>query len=192
VGGVPDSCVPRSLVGSPGLSELGACLRAEWRTEEEAWARTAAQRWVSGRGIADVAREYAARGDHVVVDVGSRVFSGAVCAVGDDCIDLVVGRAVVSVHTALTDGRPLVAAPITIRRSSRALAGGLRVPPARPFRARLRELEGAGAHVRLGVYAPASEHTGRVVVGTDHVVVGETVVPAAWIAYVVAVSAVDR
>lgn len=158
--------------------------------------RAAAQRWAHGRRIPDVLREYAARGDLICVEVAGRTFTGAVCAVGDDRIDLAIGDARVTVRTAFSADHRAIPAPVTIRRLTRARAGGGRLPSARTtFRSRLLELEGDATPVRVGIWMGKAEFEGTIVVGHDHVILsgdGELVVPAAWIAYVGELSRTDR
>lgn len=172
-----------------GLADLAVPLRAEWHADEELWMRAAARRWAHGRGLADVAREYAARGDRVSIHAGTVRFEGQVVAVGTDRVDLATGAGLVTIRLALGDGPGALAAPVTIRRSVAARAGGLRVDAAHTtFRARLLELEEAGVRARLGLLWPEVEFAGWLVVGRDHVVVqgaGEVVVPACWLGYAV-------
>jgi hypothetical protein len=189
---VPEPALPFSFDGAADLLALGADVRAEWRADEATWMQAAAQRWAHGRRIADLLREYAARGDHIAIDVAGCTLAGAVVAVGDDRVDLATAVTTVSVRTACTDAFGAVPSPILLRRTRRARAGGSRVPSALvTFRMRLLELEEQGSAVRLGTFAPTPELVGRVIVGADHVVVRaetEVVVPLAWAAYVAAVS----
>lgn len=196
VGGVPEPVPSRSTTATTapaGLSELGARVRADWRTDEEQWTSIAAQRWAHGRRITDLLREHAARGDRIALDVAGRTFEGAVHAVGDDRVDVATAATVVTVHLALSDAWRAVLAPVTVRRTSRARSGGRRLALTRAtFRARLHELEGMVTPARVGVFAPQAEYVGSLTVGADHVLVDGpdgVVVPAAWIAYVA--SAVD-
>ena len=192
---MPDSsrAVPATHA-PPALSELAARLRGELRADEEDWTRAAVQHWAHARSLADLAREYAARGDLVVVDVTGGSFRGVIVAVGDDRLDLATTDAVVHVRLALAEsiGAPL--APVALYRAHRAQRGGVRVPTALvTFRARLLELEAAGLPVRVGSSVVGGEFVGCLTVGRDHVVVHgarETVLPACWVSYV-AVDGVD-
>jgi hypothetical protein len=173
---------------------MAARLRAELRADEEDWTRAAAQHWAHARTLTDLAREFAARGDEVVVDTVARTFRGVIIAVGVDRVDLETTDSVVHLRLALADsvGSPL--SPFALYRAARARRGGVR-PPATPvtFRARLLELEVAGVPVRVGATVGGSEFAGCVTVGRDHVVVHgarETVLPACWVSYV-AVDGVD-
>lgn len=194
-GGVPERLTPPSFEMMPGLAEVGARVRAEWRADEEMWMRETARRWAHARRITDVLREFAARGDRIRVDVAGCTFEGAVGSVGDDRVDVLAAAAMVSIHTATSGSFGATAAPVVIRRSHRALAGGARVPAALvTFTARLRELEASATRVRVGTFLPVPELRGDLVVGADHVVVRadeEIVVPTAWIAYVAGTSGVD-
>jgi hypothetical protein len=167
---------------------VGAQVRAEWRVDEEMWSREAARRWAHSRRMTDVLRGHAARGDRIAVDVAGCTFVGEVGAIGDDRVDVITVAGVVSVHTALAGGFGAIAAPLVIRRSHRARAGGRRVPSALvTFPGRLRELEVADRAVRLGTFVTSRELTGTLIVGADHITVrgaDDVVVPLAWVAYV--------
>jgi hypothetical protein len=167
---------------------MGARLRAELRADEEDWTRAAVQHWAHARTLADLAREFAARGDEVVVDTGARSFRGVIIAVGADRVDLETADGVVHLRFAQAEavGSPL--APFALYRAARARRGGVRPPTATiTFRARLLELELAGLPVRVGVTVGGAEFVGCVTVGRDHVVVHgtrETALPVCWIGYV--------
>ncbi|MFM8304592.1 MAG: hypothetical protein ACKOA9_09885 [Actinomycetota bacterium] len=180
------SCAPMRI----GLSSFGVEARAQWRVDEEIWSAAAAQRWAHARRIDDVVREYAARGDHVIVNVAQRTFAGVVVSVGEDRIDVLTGSRTVSVHTLMGAAPGGMPAPLTIRRARRARSGGRRLPSAAvSFRARLLELEDPARSARLGVFWSGVEYVGPIVVGDDHVMVGEdadVVVPSGWVAYVAA------
>lgn len=181
--------VPQWCASLPaGLAAIGAEARADWRADEAMWTAAAAQRWAHARGIDDVVREYAARGDRVRVSVAEHTFDGTVTAVGDDRIDVATRSGPVSIHTAMAGVRRALRAPLTIQRSRLARSGGWRLPTAPvTFRARLLELEHPSRRVRLGVFLSGSEYVGPIVVGDDHVVVAgdaDLVVPSAWVAYV--------
>lgn len=188
---MPEPLAPSPFAAAPDLAAVGARVRAEWRSDEEMWAREAARRWAHGRRIGDVLREYAARGDRVSIDVAGCTFDGVVGAVGDDRVDVVTAAAVVTIRTALAHSFGALAAPLLVRRSYRARAGGCRVPSALvTFVARMRELEESARPVRVGTYL-SGELTGVVVVGADHAIVRGTddvVVPLAWVAYVAVAS----
>lgn len=193
-GGVPEPLMPPSSEAAPELVAVDARVCAEWGADEDLWMREAARRWAHARRLVDLLREFADRGDHVAIDVGGSTFTGEVGAIGDDRVDVVTPVTVVTVHTALSGSFGAIAAPLVIRRSRRARAGGRRIPMALAgFVARLRELEEAGEVVRVGTFLAGSELTGRIVVGVDHVAVrgdDEVVVPTAWTAYVAAISGV--
>jgi hypothetical protein len=173
---------------------MAARLRAEVRSDEEDWTRAAVQQWAHARTLADLAREFAARGDGVVVETSGRSFRGVIVAVGADRLDLETADAMVHVRLALAEsiGSPL--APFVLYRAERARRGGVRPPAALvTFRARLLELEAEGLSVRLGS-SVVGEFAGCLTVGRDHVVVHggrETVLPVCWVSYV-AVDGVDR
>lgn len=189
---MPEPLVPAPFVLDSRRADGDARAAADWRDDEEMWMREAARRWAHGRRIGDVLREYAARGDRVAIDVAGCTFDGVVDAVGDDRVDLVADAAVVTIRTALAASFGALAAPLCIRRSQRARAGGRRVPSALvTFVSRLRELEESARPVRVGTFVSALELTGVVVVGADHATVcgaDEVVVPLAWVAYVAVAS----
>jgi hypothetical protein len=186
---MPDPAATRAPRGIPGLTDVTACLRATWRADEDEWMNAAAQRWIHGRSISDVIRDYAAHGDRIAIEAAGRVFEGVVTDLGDDRVDLATRGAAVTVRIALGDALQMSSAPIVVRRSVRARAGGRRLPAAlATFRARLLELEASGVAVRIGTFVKERELVGSIVVGRDHVVVrgdGEVVVPTCWVAYVV-------
>lgn len=151
--------------------------------------RAATQRWVHGRRLVDVVRDFGARGDRVVIEVAGRSFEGTVAAVGDDRVDIETASAFVSVRTALGDSAASVTAPVVVQRARPARGGGLRLPPAlTTFRARLLELEGSGATVRVGTFVNDREYVGALEVGADQLCVRgpvEVVLPLCWAGYVV-------
>lgn len=172
----------------PGWSALGAELRGAVHRDEREWIRSAVQRWEHHRTLDDVAREYAARGDRVAVEVVGRRFEGQLVAIGSDRMDVQTTGRVVSVHTAVDSAFGALRTPFALRRVAPARRGGRRIPSALvTFRARLLELEERGRSVTLGSALLPEELDGRVAVGRDHVVVrgaGEVVVPTGWVAYV--------
>jgi len=165
---------------------MAARLRADLRNDEDDWSRAAVQYWTHARTLADLAREFAARGDVVVVETAGSSFRGVIVAVGDDRLDLASGSCIVHVRLALAES---IGAPLTLIRAAPARRGGVR-PPATlvSFRARLLELETVGLPVRVGSSIGGGEFTGCLTVGRDHVVVHgsrETVLPVCWVSYVV-------
>jgi hypothetical protein len=171
---------------------MGARLRAEVRADEEHWTRAAVQHWAHARTLADLAREFAARGDAVVVETSGRSFRGVIVAVGADRVDLETADATVHVRLALAESAGLPHAPLAFHRAERARRGGVRLPVALvTFRARLLELEVDALPVRVGSGVIGGELAGCLTVGRDHVLVHgarETVLPMCWVSYV----AVDR
>jgi len=159
------------------------------RADEEDWTRVAVQHWAHARTLADLAREFAARGDEVVVETSARTFRGVIVAVGVDRVDLEAADGLVHVRLALADsvGSPLC--PFLLYRTAPARRGGVR-PPATSvtFRTRLLELEAAGLPIRVGATVGGGEFVGSVTVGRDHIVVHgarEAVLPVCWVSYVV-------
>ena len=174
---------------------MAARLRADVRADEEDWTRAAVQHWAHARSLADLAREFAARGDVVVVETTGRSFRGVIVAVGAERFDLETADAVVHLRLALAESMGSPLAPLTLYRVERARRGGVRPPAALvTFRALLLELEAAGSQVRVGSSVIGGEYAGCLTVGRDHVVVHgarETVLPVCWVGYV-ACDDVDR
>src|SRR5689334_6297591 len=107
---------------------MAARLRADLRADEDDWTRAAVQYWTHAHTLADLAREFAARGDDVIVETAGRSFRGVIVAVGDDRLDLAAGDCVVHVRLALAEsiGAPL--APLALFRAAPARRGGVRPP----------------------------------------------------------------
>ena len=159
-----------------GIGDAAASARAAWRAEEEEWTRAAVEQWHHGRTLLDVVRDCMHRGDTIALRVGAATVAGTVCAVGDDVVSL-----------AAPDGRvdvpldPTTAS--TVRVVERARTGGTRGEPCTTFRARLLELEASKLGVEIAMTGGDAVR-GRLVVGRDHVVVGDDVVAFAAIASV--------
>jgi hypothetical protein len=174
---------------------MAARLRADLRADEDDWTRAAVQYWTHARTMADLAREFAARGDDVVVETAGCSFRGVVVAAGKDRLDLATGDGLVHVRLALAESMGAPLAPLALYRAARAHRGGVRPPSSLlTFRARLLELELAGLPVRVGSSVVGGEFRGCLTVGRDHVVVHgarEAVLPACWVSYVV-VDGADR
>ncbi|MGH9025660.1 MAG: hypothetical protein ACRDWD_06005 [Acidimicrobiia bacterium] len=178
------------LATDPELAAEAAAARAEWRAEEEEWTRAEAERWVHRRTLVDLAREYLHRGDEVAVVAAGVTFCGELTRVGTDWLQVqtMSGRVDVALTLNLADG-PAGAqpAPVLIRRTERARAGGRRDDGAvATFRARLLEHETNGAVVVVGSRLLPGELRGVLAVGADHVLVCaegvETAVP--WVEWV--------
>lgn len=126
------------------LREAGGAARAEWRAEEELWARAAFEAWEHQRSMIDVARDCMHRGDTVALVLPDRTFTGTVVAAGRDHVGLRTAGGRVDVGFAPASGPLLrVVAP--------ARAGGSRGDGATStFRARLLELEPSQKLVEVG------------------------------------------
>jgi hypothetical protein len=163
-----------------GIGEAAAAAGAGWRADEDEWTRAAVEQWHHGRTLLDVVRDCMHRGDTVAVRVGSASTTGTVCAVGDDLVSVASpdGRADFPVGT----GTPLL-----VRVVERARSGGSRGQACTTFRARLLELEGSGHEVEVAT-GVGDAVRGRLVVGRDHLVVGDDVVAFAAVACVRAVT----
>ncbi|HUH06769.1 MAG TPA: hypothetical protein VML96_03075 [Egibacteraceae bacterium] len=146
----------------PHLARVDQQMRAELRADAEEDERLAVQALLRGRGLADVARELAARGDTVSVAIADRSFTGAVTHSAGDlaCITSAVGE---------LDVRLTAPVVVTVLKRSSEGGRGKGHGPA-TFRARLSEHEAAGGAVELGaLWAPPL--VGRIAaVAEDHVV----------------------
>jgi hypothetical protein len=144
------------LLESDIVIDDAAAVRAEWRADEEQWARAALERWEHNRGLADVMRDCMHRDDVVTCELPIVTWTGAVAAVGVDVACLDVGGTPVDIR--LTADAPFV---LRVRAGTGPAArdhGGLTT-----FIARLRELDGTG--VCIGT--PAGSLEGRMRLGRD-------------------------
>ncbi len=138
-----------------------AALRAEWRADEDAWARAALEQWEHDRTLLDVLRTCMHRGDTVAFEFTGRTFVGALSAVGADLARLATTDGSVDAHL---DG----AAVLVVRVVVAARAGGGRGDRSiTTFRARLLHLE--GTLVELGTRVHDDALIGELGVGRDQV-----------------------
>ena len=146
--------------GPRELSELAAAMREEWRVAQETEGRDAAEQFMHGRALRDVALEWLHRGDDLTVEVAGVRVSGAVTDVGDDLVALrtASGRVDVHVHPAV---------PILLRPSRRKAGGTRRSAGPRTFRATLLARE--STEVVVGTTVSDERLRGRLVVARDHV-----------------------
>jgi hypothetical protein len=147
------------------VSDDAAAVRAEWRAEEEAWARAALERWEHGRGLDDVLRDSMQRGDRVVFTFPTVAWTGAIVAVGSDVARVDAGD--VPVDVPLAAAAPFVLRVQSGRSGLSGRSGHSRGPrvtdPLTTFRARLRELDGT----RVCIGTPSGPLEGSVRVGRD-------------------------
>ena len=144
------------------LAATAGALRAEWRDEQEALAREAAEAFRHQRTLRDMLLELAARGDRVAVSVGGVRVVGLISAAGAELVTLQTSAGRVEV-------RVDPASSVQVRVVERATAGGQRASAAVSLRARLLELEATGAPVRLDLLDGGEPLVGSVMVGADHV-----------------------
>jgi hypothetical protein len=163
----------------PDLGAAGAAMREEWRAEQEAATRDAAEQWRHSRTLLDLARDHMHRGDRVAITVSSHRTVGTIIEVASDRIALVDDGVRTDVH--VTDAVPLAFSVI-----DRARAGGRSGARTMSFRARLLELEAANAPVVVATSIGPDPFTGVLSVGTDLVVIAT----GAGIETVIAMSAV--
>jgi len=166
---------------APDVVALSASLRAEWQAEQAALTHEAAEEWLHGRTLVEIARECLHRGDRMRATVWSQQFSGEVLEVGTDLLALrtTSGRVDVHLHPAV----PVVLQP------ERARRGGSRgVAATGSFRGALLAREASGAVV-IGTTIAEHPFEGRLIVGRDHVCVvdgdrNESYVPIGSITFV--------
>ena len=166
----------------PDLGASGAAMREEWRAEQESVTRDAAEQWRHSRTLLDLAREHMHRGDRVAITVARPRAVGVIIEVASDRIALLGDGVRADVHVA--DAIPLAFSVV-----ERARAGGRTGARTASFRARLLELEAAGAPVVLATTIGPDPFTGILNVGTDLVVIAtvagtETVVALSAVGYV--------
>jgi hypothetical protein len=151
------------------LQDVAAAIRSEIRLEAEEAEREAAVSAAMRRDLSDVSRDLMAHGDTVGIDVGERVFVGAIVGVGNDVVTVEAGawRVDVNLHALLR-----------IRVIKRARAGGRRgsSDQTTTFRARLLELQLSGEAIEAGMAGSDEPVVGPVaLVGSDHIAIGEEV-----------------
>jgi hypothetical protein len=159
----PDEAPP------PNLGASGAAMREEWRAEQESATRDAAEQWRHSRTLLDLAREHMHRGDRVAITVAGHRAVGVIIEVANDRIALLDDTA--PDHSLRTDVHVVDAIPLAFSVVERARAGGRTGARTASFRARLLELEAAGAPVTLATAIGPDAYVGTLSVGTDLVVI---------------------
>ena len=167
-------------------------MREEWRAEQESATRDAAEQWQHSRTLLDLAREHMHRGDRVAITVAGHRAVGEIIEVARDRIALLDNSA--GADSAGADGRRVdvhvtEAVPLAFSVVERARAGGRPGARSATFRARLLELETAGAPVVVATSLGPDRFTGIVSVGTDLIVIAtpagaETVIALSSVAFV--------
>jgi hypothetical protein len=152
----------------PSLGELAAEARAAWRDDELEWTAAAYEQWCHGRTLVDRAREHLHRGDRVAVVArpGAAPLAGRIVGVADDVLALGTagGRVDVRLRADCVVAWQVV---------DRARSGGSHGVAVDGFRARLLELETAGAPVEVGASVLDGVARGQLTVGRDHVTVDD-------------------
>jgi hypothetical protein len=146
------------LLESDTVVDDAAAVRAEWRADEEQWARAALERWEHGRGLADVLRDCMHRDDVVTCELPTVTWTGAVVAVGVDVVRLAVGEAPVDV-------RLTADAPFVVRARPGTGPGARDGSALTTFLARVRELDGTA----VSIGTPTGSLEGRMRLGRDQV-----------------------
>jgi hypothetical protein len=166
----------------PDLGPVGAAMRAEWRAEQDAAARDAAEHWQQRRTLHDRLVEHQHRGDRIAVTVAGHRVAGVPEMVGADVLALRTCAGVVDVHLCDT-------VPMWFEVLETATAAG--IAPGRSearFRDRLLG-RSTSADLTTGTVFDPDGLDGRLVVGADHVVIvaaagAQAVVPLAHVAWV--------
>lgn len=158
-----------------GLEDLARALRQgpgqEWR-EEAATDETLTERQRQRHlGLVDVARDAMHRGDRVTAMAGGLSLTHPLIAVGSDYLTMDDGERIIDI--------PVAAAVLQVDR--RPAGGQSGKPGAGTFRARLAELEQDGVRVEVVTGTGLREEGTLMLVGTDHVVVGEPGGPRAYV-----------
>ncbi|MGH2707703.1 MAG: hypothetical protein ACRDJG_05310 [Actinomycetota bacterium] len=151
----------------PGFDDLAARIREEMRLEAEEAEREAAAASRMRRSFEEVALEFMAHGDAVLVAVGTWSFVGEIIHVGSGIISLSVAGARVDLNVSL---------PLRLQVLRRALAGGRSRPSqdVATLRARLLELQMSGERIEVGVAEGDETLAGRaIIVGSDHIALGD-------------------
>jgi hypothetical protein len=171
----------------PDLGATGAAMREEWRSEQEAATRDAAEQWRHSRTLLDLARDHMHRGDRVEITVAGHHAVGEIVEVAGDRIALL--DAAVPGGGRRVDVHVSDAVPFSFRVVDRARAGGRSGARTATFRARLLELEAAGAPVTIATTISPDPLTGTLSVGRDFIVIAtvlgvETVISLSAVAAV--------
>jgi hypothetical protein len=148
-------------------------MREEWRSEQEAATDDAAEQWRHSRTLLDLARDHMHRGDRVAITVAGHRCAGVIIEVARDRIALL--DEVVPGEERRADVHVVDSIPLTLRVVERARAGGRSGAHTATFRARLLELEAAGAPVAVSTAVDTEAFVGTLSVGTDLVVIAATV-----------------
>jgi hypothetical protein len=164
------------------LGAAGAAMREEWRAEQDAETRDAAEQWRHSRTLLDLAREHMHRGDRVAITVVGHRTVGTI-------IDVATDRIALLDDTTRTDVHVCEALPLAFTVVERARAGGRTGARSASFRARLLELETGGMPVVVATAIGPDPLTGSLSVGTDLVAVktgagDETVIALSAVAFV--------
>jgi hypothetical protein len=167
----------------PDLAATGASMREEWRSEQEAATKDAAEAWAHRQTLQDRFRAHMHRGDRIALTIGGQRIAGIPDEVGDDLLAVrnLGGR--IDIHLAAT-------APFWYELHEKASEGGHRGSDAaagRFMNALLaREQEDL---VTVGTVFDPDGIDGKLVVGADHVAIvarggKETVVPLSQVTWI--------
>jgi hypothetical protein len=149
-------------------------MREEWRAEQDAATRDAAEQWRHARTLLDVARDHMHRGDRIAITVAGHRAVGEVLEVARDrvaLLDVAINPGWGIGESIRVDVQVTAAVPLALALIERAQAGGRSATNTSTFRARLLELEAAGSPVAVATTASADPFVGWLSVGADMVAV---------------------
>jgi hypothetical protein len=167
----------------PDLQNVGASMRDEWRTEQEAATQDAAEAFQHRRSLSDLLTEHMHRGDRLALTVAGYRITGSVEEVGPDLVALrtLFGR--VDVHRSPT-------IPLYFEVFERATEGGSRGSDAAggSFHRAL-ELREREEDCTVGTLFDADGYDGKIRVGADFVTIvaragAETTIPIPLVSWI--------
>jgi len=166
----------------PDLEAVGGAMREEWRAEQEAATRDAAEGFQHRQTLQDVLRDHMHRGDRLAVNVAGHRVAGVPEEIGADLLGLrtLFGR--VDVHLA-----PGV--PLWFEIYERAAAGGSRgVDVAGGSFVRALQLRESDEAATVGTVFDADGFDGKLRVGADWLTViaragAETTIPLSFVSW---------
>jgi hypothetical protein len=171
------------LEAHPDLGATGASMREQWRAEQEAAMKDAVESRAHRLTLQDRFREHMHRGDRIAVTVAGRRIAGVPEEIGADLLAVRTLLARVDIHLCPT-------IPFWYELVEKSPQGGHRGSDSAggTFQGALLVRE-QDAHATIGTIFDADGIDGKLVVGTDHVVIvartgKETTVPIAQVSWV--------
>ena len=171
------------LEAHPDLGAAGATMREAWRAEQEAATKDAVEARAHRQTLQDRFREHMHRGDRIAVTVAGQRIAGVPEEIGDDLLAVrtLSGRVDIHLSPTIPFWYEIVEKPQEGGHRGSDSAGGRFVGA---LLAREQE-----AQATIGTIFDADGIEGKLVVGTDHVVIvaragKETTVPIAHVTWV--------